>query len=57
MKLEGECNLSRNIYLQISFKHLDLIAAGVVTDFFSEHKLFACVFQVEEKIASIDDDW
>ena len=51
------CNLSRNIYLRIFFKVPELLLLESWLTSFSEHKLFACKFQVEEKIASVDADW
>ena len=53
------CNLiiSRNIHLRIFFKVPELLLLESWLTSFSEHKLFACKFQVEENIASVDADW
>ena len=57
VKLEGECNLSRKHLPSNFLQYPWFDAAGVVTDFFSEHKLIRMHISSWRKIASVDADW
>ena len=53
---KGQCNFSVAYTFEF-FLQFPWVDAGVVTEEFSEHKLFAHEIQGEENIASVDVDW